>query len=434
MESLESTIKEEKKEPELLDVSTLVKSVNEIPSSPSRKKTKDEIMNWGFPGHLTKQEGDIYVKFRDIVNSRGGQFKSTVYSFTETEGEAHTLTRWLRARKYVLEDVVKMVEEATECRASPAANEYYPDAKQALGVEASLFISQYPQLYSGFAKSGCPVFYSKPGRLDIEGIECITTLDGIIKYHWHVMQHDYQKRLLNYKKENPSFKRFECVSVLDLDHLTMSKLGSRTLKIIQEQAKIDSLCFPETMNKMIIINAPRFFSATWKLIKGWLDPRTANKIELFSSTKAAEKKLREFIADDQLPIDYGGKAEKTDLTLARDALVEGDEGMVRVITEVMRVRSSLSFKIDLKVGEEMEVWVHTNGPAGALFCITDERKNTVVPKTKVVHNGGPNSYPSKVKLTSKGRISYPTLKIRAESEVSRLSAEPFLVVAKVYSK
>ena len=115
-------------------------------------------------------------------------------------------------------------------------------------------------------------------------------------------------------------------------------MGSRTLEIIKQQAKIDSLCFPETMNKMIIVNAPRFFSVTWKLIKGWLDPRTANKIELFSSTTAAQKKLRELIEHDQLPKDYGGSAEDTNKTLKDNALTEGEDGMVRMITEVMRLR------------------------------------------------------------------------------------------------
>ena len=88
----------------------------------------------------------------------------------------------------------------------------------------------------------------------------------------------------------------------------------------------------------------------------------------------------------------------------------------------------------MKVDEELQVEVYTNGPAGGIFSITDERKNTVVPKTKVVHNGGENAQPTKVKLTSKGRISYPTLKIRAESESTRLSVEPFLVVAKIYKR
>lgn len=131
------------------------------------------------------------------------------------------------------------------------------------------------------------------------------------------MQHDYRNRLLEFKKQNPSFKRFECVSVLDLSQLTLSKLGSRTLDIIKKQASIDSLCFPETMNKMVIVNAPIFFNATWKIIKGFVDARTSAKIELFSSTSAAQKCLKELIDEDELPSDYGGKAESTVVTMEK---------------------------------------------------------------------------------------------------------------------
>ena len=89
------------------------------------------------------------------------------------------------------------------------------------------------------------------------------------------------------------------------------------MEIIKNQANIDSLCFPETMNKMIILNAPRFFSATWTIIKGFIDARTAAKIELFSSTSAAEKCLKELIDVDQIPKDYGGTAESTVVSMAK---------------------------------------------------------------------------------------------------------------------
>jgi hypothetical protein len=90
--------------------------------------------------------------------------------------------------------------------------------------------------------------------------------------------------------------------------LTTSQLSRRALAIIKDQAAIDSICFPETMSKMLIVNAPTFFAATWRLIKGWLDPRTASKIEVISSRSAMEKRLLEFIDADKLPSDYGGTA------------------------------------------------------------------------------------------------------------------------------
>jgi CRAL/TRIO domain len=113
-----------------------------------------------------------------------------------------------------------------------------------------------------------------------------------------------------------SLDRFECFCVLDLKGLTMSALSSKALAITKEQAAIDSVCFPETMSKMIIVNAPTFFAATWRIIKGWLDPRTASKIEVISNVKTMEKRLLELIDVDQLPVDYGGKGEHTEVTLA----------------------------------------------------------------------------------------------------------------------
>ena len=112
---------------------------------------------------------------------------------------------------------------------------------------------------------------------------------------------------------HPSFfsRRFECFCVLDLEHLTSSQLTRRALTIIKEQAAIDSLCFPETMSKMLIVNAPTFFSASWRIIKGWLDARTSAKIEVISSKPKMEARLLEFIDAEQLPSDYGGKGPNT---------------------------------------------------------------------------------------------------------------------------
>ena len=324
------------------------------PEQDSKGKGKGvdaDPMLWGVPGHLTKAETDIFFQFRAEVERRGEDFRSTVYCFGEEEGEAWALCRWLRARKFVLSDVIKMVEEASETRKEAKDKDFYPDPIDALGVEASLFFAQYPQLYSGVAKNGAVIFISKPGILNVDGMECITTLDGILKFHWHIMMHDFANRLRAQKAKNPDFKkyvcscvkkyranlmfqrvsnlvlhnplfplstRFECFCVLDLNNLTTSQLSRRAMAIIKEQTAIDSVCFPETMSKMLIVNAPTFFSATWRLIKGWLDPRTANKIEVISSKNAVEKRLLELVDRDQLPEDYGGQGPNTNKTLMEE--------------------------------------------------------------------------------------------------------------------
>ena len=233
------------------------------------------------------------------------------------------------------DDVIKMVEEATETRKEAKALDFYPDPKVALGCDMGTYFANYPQLYSGFAKNGAPVFFSKPGVLNVDAVECITTLPGILKFHWYMMQHDFGTRLRSRKASDPHFKRFECVSILDLNNLTMGQLTSKALAIIKEQSAVDSICFPETMNKMLIINGPRFFGATWKLIKGWLDPRTANKIEVISDRKKWTERLLELIDEDQLPSDYGGKGPDTQASIEKENF---SGKLKRLHTEVMGLR------------------------------------------------------------------------------------------------
>ena len=127
---------------------------------------------------------------------------------------------------------------------------------------------------------------------------------------------------------------FQCFSILDLENLTTSQLTSKALAIIKEQSAVDSLCFPETMSKMFIINCPMFFSASWRLIKGWLDPRTTSKIEVISSKDMAKKKLLELVDEDQLPSDYGGTGPDTRETLKND--IPGD--VTRLHTEMIYLR------------------------------------------------------------------------------------------------
>lgn len=396
--------------------------------------TKASPQLWGVPGYLTEEEADVYAKFKEVVNGRGDDVRKTVYSFGEAEGEVWTLTRWLRARKYVLEDTVKMIEEATETHKSPRENDYYANPMDALGCELSLYFSQYPQLYTGKAKNGAPIFISKPGVLNVDAVECITTLDGILKFHWYVEMHDFGNLLRTEKEKNPDFKLFQCFSILDLEGLTTSQLTSKALAIIKEQSAVDSLCFPETMSKMYIINCPRFFSASWRLIKGWLDPRTAAKVEVLSSKKEAEKKLLELIDEDQLPSDYGGKGPDTKETLRND--IRGDVNKLH--SEMMYLRGSGSYSLEIQAGEFVEIEVWTRSTAGGNFTIVDhnDKKNIYNEKVEVKHsgNGDENEMPTCVVL-NKARIAGPKhLKVKAESNAGRFSCHNYLVNFKFYDK
>ena len=220
-----------------------------------------------------------------------------------------------------------MIEEATECRADVKRNNFYPSLDVALGVESSLYQKEYPQLYYGSSKEGYPLFISQPGRMNIDAIELLTTKSGLINYHWHDMMHQFGRKLKSSKdKSNGKFVRYECVCILDLKDLSAAKLGKRQMNIIKSMTFIDSLCFPETLNKMMIINAPAFFTMTWKIVRGWIDERTASKIEVIGTDqKRIFKKLSKIIDPSDLPADYGGSGIGIDDFFHSEMLREAED-------------------------------------------------------------------------------------------------------------
>lgn len=376
------------------------------------------------------------MKFRDEVEKRGGEFKNTVYSFSLIEGEAYCLTRWLRARKFVYQDVIAMVEEATEVRADARKHDFYPDPVSALGCGPSLFMHTYPQLYHGKAKNGCPLFISKPGVLNTDGMECITSLDGILKFHWHVMIHDFKNRLMEHKKAHPDFCNFQTVTVIDLEHLSSSQLSKRALSIVKTQTAIDSVCFPETMNRTLVINAPRFFSLTWSIIKGWIDPRTASKIELISSRKSWEARLRELCDEKELPSDYGGTGQATTVTLEKEY---APKGVVREHFQTVHVGSSGHANVEVPAGCEMEVSVWTRSLYEVVISIADEnhKSKVFVDGVSFMHTGGTgdNDKPSSMVVTKERIVGPANAKIKFESKAGRFtSAGNYFVSCSMFEK
>ncbi len=359
---------------------------------------------------------DTQERFSREVYSRN-DFRTTVFSFAAAkEDEIYALCRWLRARKYNLSDTIKMVEEATECTAQPRKHDFYPCPMKALAVERSLYIKTYPQLYYGYAKNGCPLFISQPGILDIDSMKSLTSMTSIINYHWYAMMHEYNKKLKEqYEASNGNFKRYECVIILDLAHVSPRKLGKDTMHIIKEMSGIDSLCFPETLNKMIIINAPGFFTLTWKIIKGWIDQRTADKVEVVGTNKTKLSKRLLTIADaDNLPIEYGGDGQSVPNFLKQEMIQsfeESDAGsslkLIDEDNELFYLRGKVSKSITVGEKKLIKISFFTRHTYGGIASVTDSAGN-VLGQMNIQHKGSevedPNELPTRYNLEDIGVV------------------------------
>ena len=83
----------------------------------------------------------------------------------------------------------------------------YLDVSQAIGAPISLVRTQYPFLYHGLARNGCPVSYFKAGQVSVEGLECLIELDDILYTAWNSMMHIFPAQLAKAQAIDPDVVR-----------------------------------------------------------------------------------------------------------------------------------------------------------------------------------------------------------------------------------
>lgn len=179
--------------------------------------TSDTVVSphdWGFPGYLTTAEQAIFDQFSIEANKRDTDWRDTIFSFGYNEKEEYAYCRWLRARTFDLHETIKMIDQATELSREPKKYGFYKDPNLALGIEESIFKSQYPQVFTGnCAKNSCPLFISMPGMINMSGIDSITTIDNVNKYQWHSMMHSTAEEFRKRQNADSNFKRYVSCSL-----------------------------------------------------------------------------------------------------------------------------------------------------------------------------------------------------------------------------
>merc|ERR1712154_598030 len=101
-----------------------------------------------------------------------------------------------------------------------------------------------------------------------------------------------------------------------------AKYRNMISQIIGEESNL----WPNTLQKMFIINAPWPFRFAWKILSNFIHPITVAKIDILGTDFL--KTMKKTIAIDQIPARYGGKgALPIKMGYAadiEDALIDGD--------------------------------------------------------------------------------------------------------------
>lgn len=201
------------------------------------------------------------------------------------------MLRFIRARKWDVDNALLMLSHSIEWRVKESkvddvllSGELSCLEKKQMGV-----INQFKSgkcIIRGKDKKGRPLVIVRPrfhhsSEQTFEEIEIFTLL--LI---------EYARLMLNEPVD-------QCTLIFDLNGFTMANMDYEPVKFM---IKAFEAHYPESLGVLLIHRAPWIFNGIWQIVRNWLDPVVASKINFTKNTSDLEK----YIDKSQLLKDLGG--------------------------------------------------------------------------------------------------------------------------------
>ncbi|KAK9140820.1 hypothetical protein Scep_010501 [Stephania cephalantha] len=262
-----------------------------------RRRGNRRVVNCRFSGVSIEEE-------RDAAEEEAvGSFRQVLMAkdlLPTRHDEYHTMLRFLKARKFDIEQAVHMWSEMLKWRKAYGVDTVLQDFSF---NELGEVQNYYPHGYHGMDREGRPIYIERLGKVEPEKLLRVTTVERYLKYHVQEFERAFTMR---FPACSIAAKRHieSTTTILDVHGVHWMGFGKVARDLVMHIQKIDSENYPETLHQMFIVNAGSGFKLLWNTVKGFLDPKTTSKIHVLG-TKYLNK-LLESIDSSQLPEFLGG--------------------------------------------------------------------------------------------------------------------------------
>ena len=241
----------------------------------------------------------------EAVAALAARLEADGVTFRPPPGETpnDTLLRFLNARQgnlskasaFLAADAAWRAEQRIDELRELEASEVLGSAKAVAAVGRVL-----PVAYGGGVdRQGRPVIWKHFGaQCRVSKLLDVTSLEHLSRYNaWLSEQFTLCLR---------DAKATKWTVVMDAEGWHVG-LGDRTaMRFLKNMAELDANHYPERLAHIVVINAPAMLAGAWRIIRGWLDEVTRDKVDIISSAEAASARLDSLIDPSQRPALYGG--------------------------------------------------------------------------------------------------------------------------------
>jgi hypothetical protein len=223
----------------------------------------------------------------------------------------HDCMRFLRARQMNLEKAAEMsnawgVWVQTPLPGSAQGRTPLTILEDIDDPNEDFYARLCPHCITGEDREGRPIFWEKTGICAAN----YSVLKKDLNNDTLIARHIWIQSLMGCRLKQMSEKHGRKIEktniVFDMNGLQFSP-DMDSIRYSIAILQTDQNYFPETLNSIFIINAPWYFTAIYALVTPFMDAVTKAKFRIYGSDYFSA--LVENIAEDFIPVDYGGKLE-----------------------------------------------------------------------------------------------------------------------------
>ncbi|KAI9815750.1 MAG: hypothetical protein M1827_002146 [Pycnora praestabilis] len=282
----------------------------------------------GHVNHLTPPQEKALGEFKKLCTSRG-LYRAATHEGDEGVGVGEgnrashddgTLLRFLRARKFNVQDAYQQYSDTENWRESNQINVLYEKIDVQDYDETRRL---YPQWLGRRDKRGIPLYLFEVSHLNHKTMAAYDKSSAKTAIPISTAKGASPAKLLRLFALYENLTRFimplctaipgrpnsetpitQSNNIVDISGVSMKQFWNLRSHM-QDASTLATAHYPETLDRIFIIGAPSFFPTVWGWIKRWFDPITVSKIFILAHHEV-KPTLLSYIDLENIPRQYGG--------------------------------------------------------------------------------------------------------------------------------